>query len=60
MYLCTKIQFSIFEKEAFFFQDNWWLFKDEKDGLNGGNHTAGFTSMNYLQRLQITKEVLSI
>lgn len=61
MYLYAKIQFSIFEKEAyFFFQDNWWLFKNEKDRLNGGNHTAGFTSMNYLERLQITKELLSI
>ena len=61
MYLYTKIQFSIFEKGLFyFFQDNWWLFKNEKDRLNGGNHTAGFTSMNNLQRLQITKEVLSI
>lgn len=44
----------------FFFQDNWCLFKNEKDRLNAGNHTAGFTSMNYLQRLQINKEVLSI
>lgn len=58
MYLYTKIQFSIFEKEAdfiLFFQDNWWLFKNEKDGLNGGNQTAGFTSMSYSQRLQIAK-----
>lgn len=61
--LCTsalRYNFPSLKKRLFFFQDNWWLFKDEKDGLNGGNHTAGFTSMNYLQRLQITKEVLSI
>lgn len=61
MYLYTKMHFSIFEIQAYFIcQDNWWLFKNENDGLNGGNRAAGFTSMNYLQRLQITRELLSI
>lgn len=61
MYLYTNIHFSIFEIQAYFvFKDNWWLFKNENNGLSGGNRAAGFTNMNYLQRLQITRELLSI
>ena len=53
-YSTLRCNFPFLNMKLIYLQDNWLLFKNGKDRLNGGNHTAGYTSMNYLQRLKIT------